>query len=682
MSISTVKLKAGINVELTPAALAAGYVASNNIRFRAGMAEKLGGWTQYVSQAVPGVPLFSHAWEDLEGNARFAAGTTAALCDVTGGTITNITPQTLITNPTVSLTTTARSNIVSIIDTTISGITVYDSVYFNTPISIDGIILSGLYPVNAYLSSTSYQIVAAQNGLAGVTDGGAVPAFTTAAGSSNVSVAFAAHGLSVGDDIVFPLATSAGGTTVAGHYNVSAVTDANNFVIAAAAAATFSAGPVSMNGGNAQYEYYIAIAPLSQASAYGTGNFGAGTFGFGSSPVAQTGTRISATDWSIDNWGELLIACPDGGGIYYWGPASGHSNASIVATAPPFNTGTIVSIAAQQVIAFGSSADASVGAYQDPLFIRWSDVGDFTSWTDLPTNQAGSFRIPSGSRIIGALAGASITNYVWTDVDLWTMNYTGSTLVYSTTQVAGNCGLIAKHAVARLGSSVYWMGQNSFFVLNGSTVTPLPCSVWDAVFQNINRKYASACFAGTNTGFNEVWFFWPSAASGGYCDMAAKVNVQENTWDISQIQRNTWIDVSQVPYPLATTYTGTIYQHESGADAGSSPMEASFQTSRFTLSEGADAMAFDRIYPDFKWGLYGASPGANIQISVNSYKYSGQILPSRTYGPFSVTDTTPYISQRGRGKWLDIAVSSSDSGSFWRLGAVGFRAAPDGRGVT
>ena len=163
--------------------------------------------------------------------------------------------------------------------------------------------------------------------------------------------------------------------------------------------------------------------------------------------------------------------------------------------------------------------------------------------------------------------------------------------------------------------------------------------------------------------------------------MAAKVNIAEGTWDIVNIQRNTWIDVSAISYPIATTYTGNIYAHENGQDADSVAMNAWFQTSRFSLNAGEDAMAFDRIYPDFKWNTYGAAPDAEMQVIINSYKYPGQITPSRTYGPYSLAQPVPYISKRGRGKWFDLIISSNDSGSFWRLGAVKFRAAPDGRGV-
>jgi hypothetical protein len=223
------------------------------------------------------------------------------------------------------------------------------------------------------------------------------------------------------------------------------------------------------------------------------------------------------------------------------------------------------------------------------------------------------------------------------------------------------------------------MALNQFFMLSGGAVSPVPCSVRDAIFQNINRTYASKCFMGSNTGFNEVWIFWPSAASTGYCDMAAKVNILENTWDIMPLQRNTWIDVSVVPNPVATNSAGVVYAHEDGNDADTAAMTPSFTTGYFSLNQGEDTMFVDRIYPDFKWGKYGGTSGANLQITVHTAKYPGSTPV--TYGPFTVTDATPFISKRMRGRFFALEVSGADMGSFWRFGAVKIRAAPDGRGV-
>ena len=1207
MSWETVKLKPGVNVELTSTALEAGYATSAFIRFRAGMAEKLGGWQKYVPSAVPGVPLHSHAWEDLAQDARLAVGSTSAVQDITNSIVTTITPQTFLTNSTLNFSTTLGSATVTVVDTNVDGLTVTDAVFFNTPVSIGGIVLSGLYPIASIVSTTSYTVVASANATANASNAGTIPAFTTTSGLFTVNVTLANHGLTLGGDIVFPISSTLGGCIILGRYIAQSIIDGNNFTINASQAATSSAGPTAMNSGNGQLLYYISIGPstpsltttvfktavgggsftvpatvysltaqaigggvagggayalatplavtpgqtvyynvgaagadswintsanaaptlssqgvLAKAaaasgimggqaascvgtllysggnggsngfnpgtyggygggggaagpngagknggngsngsaagpvyvvfvervgagawtvpsgvtsltleavgggglgykagsSAYGGGGGGAysktntitvtpgqtvyfsvgtsadswinisassapgstaagvlakagasstgtaggaggaaasgignvtysggnggtgdssgyypgggggaagpngagknggngftsngcgggggsnggsssagangtstaggnggngtsgsgggagattldgyptngtggggggggfglngnnvasqggtdgslaggaygvgggggggvfgdasggayggggggwsysetattgiavitytvpavyganggggganggsstagadasgitggnggegtggtgagagsatngtagtagggggggtynGTSGAGGSDTsldsshgaggggggnasgalyggggtaggaqgivaysytttypAQPGTAISATDYTLDNWGSFLTACPAAGPLFYWDPASGFANMSIIASAPPFSTGAFVSISAQQIIAYGSSVNADIGVYQDPLMVRWCNVGDFTDWTTLVTNQAGSYRLTSGSRIVGGFAGPSATNYLWTDLALWQMQYIGSGLVYGFTKVADNCGLIAKHAFAALGTDVFWMTPGQFFTMSAGGVQPMVCPVRDAVFQNINRSYTNSCFAGANTSFNEVWFFWPSAASTGYCDMAVKHNKIENTWDIVPLQRNTWIDVSVIPNPIATNSSGVVYAQESGQDADTVAMTPSFTTGYFTFNEGEDIMFVDRVYPDFKWGTYGTS-GASIQITVYTAKYPGSTPVA--YGPFTVTQATPYISKRMRGRFFALGVSGADAGSFWRLGAVKFRAAPDGRGV-
>ncbi len=682
----TVTLAPGINVELTPLALQSGYSSSSCIRFKSGMSQKIGGWTRYCPTNLQGYPRHSHSWEDLANNSRLAVGTTARVYDYTNSTLTDISPQILVTNPAIDFTTTIGSPVVTVTDTAVDTITPYDSVFFNTPVSIDGIILSGFYPVTAYLSATEYTITAASNGVAGVTDGGAIPEFTTVLNSPTVKVTLPAHGQVAGNDIVFPIATTVGGVTISGRYIIQTIVDSDNFDITAPFGATSSAGPTAMNGGKAQLSYSITLGPVAVGSSYGTGNYGAGAYGSGVAVVAQTGSALPSTDSTLDNWGELSIYCPDGGGIYYWGPSSGYANYAILPTAPPYNTGAFVAITEQMVIAYGSTQSASIGEYQDPLLLRWCNVGDFTDWVTLPTNQAGQYRIPKGSKIVGGCAGSASTNYIWTDIALWSMTYIGSQFVWDTAIVAENCGLIAKHAYAQLSGDLYWMGPANFFRMTGGAVTAIPCSIWDAVFQNLDVTQKALCHAGANTSFTEVLFFYPSSAGLGYCDTCAKYNVAEGTWDITQdgtfAQRNTWIDLSILPNPIATTNSGTIYAHESGRDADINPISAWFLTGLFSLNNGEDVPFIDRIYPDLKWGEFGGTQGASLQITVYLYKYPNPNTTPKVYGPFTMNETISFISKRMRGgHYVQLKVQSTDAGSFWRWGATKVRWAPDGRGL-
>jgi hypothetical protein len=679
MPWASVTLKPGLNVEITPTANTTGYTATQLVRFKAGNAQKLGGWTKYYPNLIGGVPKATHAWQDLTNNKHLVIGTTTGLCDIANGTYRNIAPQTLTTNVACSFATSSGSPIVTIVDTAVNTITPYDVVFFNTPVAVGGLVLSGAYQVLSNVSTTSYTITAASNATATVSPGaGAVPTFTTISGSANVAVGLVAHGLLKGDYIVFPLSTTVGGVTIYGRYMVQSITSANIFVITASNSASSDAGPTSMNSGNAGFLYYLAVGPQSASEVYGSAKYGDGVYGLGITLSGQTGTNPTNTDWTLDNWGELLIANPEGGGIYYWGPNSGYQNCSLIATGPLFNTGAFVSIAQQMIIAYGSTVSTNIGLYQDPMMVKWCDVEDFTTWTAAIANQAGSYRIPTGSRIIGGAATAH-QNLIWTDLDLWSMTYTGATFVFSFNKIGANCGLIAKHARAQLADNIYWMGTNNFFALSGNGVVPLPCPVWDAVFQDLDTTNAYKCFAGSNTSFSEVWFFYPSLSGGlGYCDKYAKFNVTEGTWDVGSLQRNTWLDTSVVGSPVALNNAGCVYAHESGTDADGSPLGYSYDTGYFYVDDGRETVFIDRIYADFKWGLYGGSENASILVTVKAVKYPGGAVS--TYGPFTVTKATPFISKRIRARQIMLHIEGNDMGSFTRLGLVRVRFAPDGRG--
>ena len=676
---SPIQLVPGLNVEVTPAALRSGYAAMDFGRWKAGLFQKMGGWAKYFPGALDGIPRASHAWEDLANNQRYAAATTTELVDIANGSLTNVTPQTLTTNPAASFTTTAASPIVAIVDAGVVTITPSDSVFFGTPISVDGIILSGLYPVTAYLGAGNYSITAATNAIAGVSAGGAVPAFTTVSGSPNITITLNNHGLIAGDDIVLPIATSVGGLSIVGRYIAASITDANNFVVIASAIASSSAGPTSMNSSNAQLTYYITQNPTLAGGAYGVGNYGAGSYGTGQIASGQAGTPITATDWTVDNWGELLMACPQNGGLYFWGPASGYGNAQVIGTAPYFNAGAFMSNAQQMMICYGSSVDASIGVYQDPLLIRWCDVGDFTAWTGTISNQAGQFRLSQGSRIVGG--GATPTmDLIWTDQDLWQMSYVGSQFVFGVTIIGRNCGLIAKHAWGAISGNVYWITPSGLFSMSGGAVSKLACPAWDALYQDLDTANAWQCHVGTNSLFGEVDFFFPSLSGGkGYCDKKLTLNIDEGLWSLSSVQRNTWIDLSGAGNPISINNQGIIYQHETGMNADTGPMKPYFETGWIRINSGEDIAFLDRIMPDFKWGEYNGTQNASILITVSVVKWLNQVLTPATYGPFTINDTVRFISKRIRGRYLKFRVESQDTDSFWRLGNVEMRWSADGK---
>lgn len=682
MPFGSVKLIPGLNVERTPTLNEAGYSSTSLIRFKDVLAQKLGGWTKFYPLVLSGIPRDLHAWQDLNSESWLSVGTTTQLGVIFNGSLSIITPQQMVSDFAPNFTTTLGSPTIEIVDPNISNLTTYDSVFFNTPVSVGGLILAGLYPIAQITGTNSYQITASSNATAPVSHGGAVPVFTTASGSSIVKVSLNDNGLSIGSVAVFALATSGNGVTVSGSYQATTIINSNEFNITASTQAS-GTGSFSMNGGNAEILYNIALGPPPHGVGYGLGGYGLGGYGTGIVNPVQTGVPITAIDWTSDNWGEILITSPSGGGVYYWGPNSGFANAQIVTEAPAFCGGIFVSMAQQILVAWGASLDESenggFGVQRDPLLVAWSDVGNFFEWRALQSTQAGNYRIPLGSEIRGGMA-VSTQNLIWTDLDLWAMNYVGYPNVFGFTKIGSGAGLAGSHAAQQLRGNVYWMGQSNFYRYAGGGVEVIPCPVWDAVFQNLNTAFITNVRAMPNTPFNEVGWLYPSLASAnGECDSYVKFNITEPgaPWDYGSIPRSAWIDQSVIGPPIGASPSGVVFQHEVTNDADGQPLVASFTTGYFEIAEGEDFPFIDQIIPDFKWGTYAGAQTAQIQISLNVVNYPGDTPV--VYGPYTVSQGNEYISTRIRGRQMSVTVQSSDLGSFWRLGRIRYRWAPDGR---
>lgn len=685
MPFGAVVLKPGVSIDTTPTYNQAGIQTSQLIRFRDQLVQKMGGWTKFYPFAVGGVPRDLHAWQDLNKTDYLSIGTTTNFSIISGGTLQNITPQTLLSDNTPNFSTTNGSSTVEITDSNIDAVTTFDSVFFNTPVSVGGLILSGLYPIAQVTGAHAYEITAESPATSSETNAGAVPIFTTVSASAVVNVEFPKHGLSVDDTLVFQIPTTFNGVTIDGRYTVTTVTDPDNFSIQVNTQATAN-GSHAMNGGDAELLYYIALGPPAGGIGYGLGGYGLGGYGTGVTSPVQTGTPITATDWTSDNWGEIILGCPADGGIYYYSPTGGFLNMSLVSSGPIFNSGIFVSTSQQILIAYGSTlaknsggASPKIGVIQDPMLVQWSDSENFLDWTPTDANFAGNFRIPIGSKITAGMAVAN-QNLIWTDLDLWVMKFIDQPNVYGFDKIGAGAGAAGRHAIMQMRGAVYWMGRSNFYVYDGGGVRVIPCPVWDAVFQNLNTGFIENVRAMPNTPFNEAGFFYPSLASvSGECDSYVKFNITEpgTPWDIGPLPRSAWIDQTVLGMPIAATPGGVIYQQETTNDADGSPLLPSFTTTYFYLSEGEEFVGVDRIYPDFIWGTYAGAPSAQIQLTLFVVDFPGET--PRQFGPYTVTQATKFISVRLRGRQMALRVSSSDVGSFWRLGRIRFRFGAAGR---
>jgi hypothetical protein len=603
---------------------------------------------------------------------------------IIAGNGTDITPQTTTYNAAVDFSTTSGSNEV-VVHINDSFIDVYDVVDIQTQVSVGGLVLFGQYAVsNPTFDPDNFSIFATDVlgdpalATATVNNGGAVPVFDTTSGSDFVSVTLNDHGLVAGDTFPILIATSVGGITIYGNYIVTSVTNTNEFVISGSTSANATA-TASENAGDLHLIAYNGIGPVPAGTGYGRGPYGAGGYGTGIPPAVGTGVPINAVDWTLDNWGEILIANPLNGPIYKWSPSSGDPVAQIIANAPPINAGMFVAMPQRQIVAWGSTF-TGIG---DPLLIRWCDVNDYDQWTALITNQAGSYRIPKGSRIVQCIQGPQ-QGLIWTDLGAWAMQYAGPPYVYQFNELGNGCGLIGRKAAGSMGGIVYWMGQSQFYRLAGSGVEPIRCPVWDVVFQDLDTNNLDKIRIAANSRFNEITWYFPTNSNGGENEGYVKYNIGLDQWDYGfnsvanpYVARSAWINESVLGPPIGAGLNTFIYQHETSQNADGQPMVSSFQTGYFVLSEADVKMFIDQVWPDMKWGYFGGTQGANINLTFYVADYAGQTPIA--YGPYTLTQATTYVTPRFRGRLVSIKIESNDIDSWWRLGNFRYRLQPDGR---
>ena len=680
MPHASLKLVPGVNQNRTPALNEAAISTSQLIRFvpdaqGIGLPQKLGGWTKYFANPISSIIRCLWAWADANDKKYLAIGAINLLEVLSNNILRDVTPRTETYNVAVDVDTVSGSNEVTI-HISGSNVTSYDSVYIQTQISVGGLVLFGMYQCSA-IGDNSFNIYATDvlgqpaYATATVTTGGAVPVYDTTSGSSVVLVTLADHGYSAGDTFAALVSTTVTGITIFGNYLITQINSTDTFSIQTSNAASGS-DTADMNGGDARYQIFIGDGPLPLGTGYGVGPYGAGGYGSGVTPTANPGTAITATDWSLDNWGSILIANPFEGEVYTWNPLINPTVASVIPNAPTANTGCFVAMPQRQVIAYGSTFNGII----DHLLVRWCDVENYNDWIGTVTNQAGSYRIPRGSRIVGGIQGPQ-QGLIWTDTALWSMQYIGQPYIYSFNEVGTGCGLIGQKAAGTLGGAVYWMGPSQFYMLSGSGVETIYCPIWDVIFQDIDLTNVSKIRFAANSLFNEVSWYYPTTSSNGEVAKYVKYNKGLGQWDFGTLGRTAWINQSVLGNPIGASPERYIYQHETSPNADGQPMLSSFQTGYFALSE-ADVKTFiDQVWPDMKWGYYGGAQSANVQITFYYTDYAGQT--PLVSGPFTVTQFTQYVTPRFRGRLVSIAISSSDINSFWRLGNIRYRLQPDGK---
>jgi hypothetical protein len=397
------------------------------------------------------------------------------------------------------------------------------------------------------------------------------------------------------------------------------------------------------------------------------------------------------SQWALDNFGQVLLANIYTQPMYKW--QFGDPVATFVPGSPSIGYLLVVP-QVQIVVALGSN----VGGVFEPLLVRWSDAGDYTTWTPTATNQAGSYVIPTGSEIVGGYAlGLSVL--IWTDIGLTSMIYQGLPFVFGFQPIATGCGLYARRAVGAIGTRLMWLAghgtagtaethrPSGFFemIFGASAPQPIECDVWDIMIDNCEFNTPEKYFMAVNETYNEFELFFPLKTTSAFYIAGSvewgsiKYNFVDKAWDYTispQLQRTAWVGVTPVGTPVGADLDGLLQQHEIGMDANGEGMAWSWQTGDFDLAEGEEMVLVDWLLPDFSTN--GSTNPPTITLTVGARKSANAVAVTQSMDVTSTTDWTANFALRGR--QFFIGASGSDLGTFNRLGAIRYRAAPDGRG--
>jgi len=521
--------------------------------------------------------------------------------------------------------------------------------------------------------------------------------FAATNGSKVITATDSSHGASEGDFVTIAGAASLGGVVTAAVLNaehqITSVLTANTFTFEVSAAANGSDSGNSGSGSDAVYQISVGLDTEIGGTGWGAGAWARGTWGSGADLTTVGALRL----WSHDNFGEDLLINPRNGAVYYWQKTEGLTARAIeISTignstnAPSLVTQIMVSDSDRHVIAFGCDAIGG-GGVQDPLLIRFSNQESLTDWTPTASNTAGDLRIGSGSKFIRAIQ-TKREIVIWTDNSLHSMRFIGPPFTFGITPVASHITIAGPNAVVAVEDIILWMGKNSFYIYDGR-VKQIPCTVKEEVFFDMNKNQLDKIFAGVNSEFGEVIWFYPSnsnsTANGGdgQNDKYVIYNYNEQLWYYGNLKRSAWLDRGLRDFPIATS-DGLVYNHEKGYDDDGSALNANIESSQIDFGEGDRFSFISRLIPDITFnGSTVNNPSVNITIEGRNFP-GGDYLQADTSAVTRTaisTSTVPFeqwtnkADIRVRGRSFNISLASTDLGVRWRLGSTRIDARPDGR---
>ena len=724
--LTKIKFAPGIDKQDTAVGAEGRWVDSDNVRFRYGLPEKVGGWQSLLTDTLVGIARKQHAFVDQDGNRYVAIGTDKFLIIYFEGQFFDISPlATAISGATftfngttsVTLTTSAAHNInvgdiIRLTGTTLPGGTtgVTTATFDDTN-----------FQVLSVPTSTTLTIQAATAGSA--SSGGSV----TINPFEVVGPAAQSYGYGYGVGNYGGTITGAAQSTLDGA--LAADTNGNNGSATQIRLASTTGFP-SGGGTIAVGSELITYTGVAGAELTGISRAQKGT----SSAIHNTGATVTnATEftgwgdavdagtitlepglWSLSNFGDVLVATIGNGKTFTWDSsiaarlstrASTTTSGFQTTNNPTATRTTLISPTTRHLIHFGTETTIGNPTTQDDMFIRFSEDENINAYVPEATNTAGTQRIQDGTKIVGALV-AKENILVWTDNALYTMKFVGAPFTFGFEQVGTNCGLIGKNAAIEIDGVAYWMGNNGFFSFDG-TVNTLPCSVEDYVYDDVDTTKGQQVNAGINNLFTEVTWWYPTSGSE-FNNRYVVYNYGQNNAQLpmgnwytgtnTNSIRTTWIDSLVYPKPYATAFnssnTGTfpvvqgetglgqsvLFEHESGTDQvnpdGSVTTLTSFiQSFSFSLQKDQAEifLAMRRFFPNFKV-LTG-----NNQITLSIKDFPSQDDIETALSPFIINSSTLKVDTRARGRYANIKIENTGVGESWRFGTFQVDIQPDGR---
>ena len=717
----------GINKQITPTGAEGQWIDCDNVRFRYGTPEKIGGWKQLGDDALTGAGRGLHHFVNSKARKYAIIGTNRILYAFSGGVYYDIHPIKTTTTLTSAFTTTNGSTSVTITFSGEHGIGEQDIVLLDNFSTITDSNFGSSdfddkkFMVTTVPSSTTITITMPSNesGSGATTSGGIRVQHYYPVGPAVQAKGFGwslgTWGGEVAGEPTTTLSAAINSSTTTGIIlaDVSQFPDSGtNFI-------KVGTEEISYTGISASNELTGVTREVrgTDAASHGAGDTVTSTTNFVAWGEAASGDLVLEPGmWSLDNFGDKAICLIHDSAVFEWNSAAANAEnirATIISGAPTASRHMLVSTPDRHLVFFGTETTIGDTTTQDDMFIRFSDQEDINTYTPTATNTAGTQRLADGSQIRGAIRGRDAI-LVWTDTALFTQRFVGQPFTFAFAQVGTHCGLVGQNACVEVDGSAYWMSENGFFRYAGK-LESLPCLVEDHVYDNINLESGNQMVsAGLNNLFGEVMWFYPTTGSSvvnrmvcyNYFDSSPKRPV----WTVGTLARTMWEDSAVFGSPHATEYTAgndssfdvvgntegrTIYyQHETGTDqvqgGATTAITANIASGDFDISQRRSAlgqstgaadlrgdgefiMKIRRFIPDF------ISQTGNTQVTLQLRDFPNDSQASSSLGPFTVSSSTKKVDTRARARAIALKVENTAASQSWKLGTFRLDIQPDGR---